>query len=83
MRAVFATEAALRNLLQPIKMNLASPGNLVSRVHWHVIPSFADDSHCPQAIGDTRQRDAAANARPEGFEDALAARLAGEPGAPA
>ena len=50
MRAVFATEAALRNLLQPlIKMNLASLGNLVPHVHWHVIPRCADESHFPPA----------------------------------
>jgi len=85
MRAVFATEAALRNLLQPLtlKMNLASLGNLVPHVHWYVIPRFADDSHFPQAVWGARQRDDAARVRPERFEDALAARLAGELGAPA
>jgi diadenosine tetraphosphate (Ap4A) HIT family hydrolase len=83
MRAVLATEAALRNLLQPLKMNLASLGNLVPHVHGHVIPRFADDGRSPQAVWGERQRDAAAKALPEGFEDALAARLAGELGAPA
>ena len=73
MGVVFATEAALRYLLQPLKMNLASLGNLVPHVHWHVIPRCADDGHLPQADWGARQRDAAAKALPEGFEDALGA----------
>ena len=83
MGVVFATEATLRYLLQPLKMNLASLGNLVPHVHWHVIPRCADDGHLPQTDWGARQRDAAAKALPEGFEDALAARLAGALGAPA
>jgi diadenosine tetraphosphate (Ap4A) HIT family hydrolase len=87
MGMVFATEAALRYLLQPLKMNLASLGNLVPHVRrhvdLHVIPRCADDSHFPQAVWGARQRDAAAKALPEGFEDALAARLAGALGVPA
>jgi len=70
-------------VLQPLKMNLANLGNLVPHVHWHVIPRCVDDSHFPQAVCGPRQRDAAAKALPEGFENALAARLAGEFGAPA
>jgi diadenosine tetraphosphate (Ap4A) HIT family hydrolase len=83
MRVVFATEDALRNLLSPYKMNLASLGNLVPHVHWHVIPRFADDSHFPQPVWGERQREGAAQALPAGFEAALAARLAGELGASA
>jgi diadenosine tetraphosphate (Ap4A) HIT family hydrolase len=87
MGMVFATEAALRYLLQPLKMNLASLGNLVPHVRrhvdLHVIPRCADDSHFPQAVWGARQRDAAAKALPEGFADALAARLAGALGVPA
>src|SRR5205085_2537522 len=33
MRAVFATESALRGLFQPDKMNLASFGNQVPHIH--------------------------------------------------
>src|SRR5262245_35202155 len=56
MNIVFAVEAALRALLAPQKVNLASLGNLVPHVHWHVIPRFADDSHFPQAVWGVRQR---------------------------
>lgn len=50
MDAVFATEAALRELLRPDKVNLASLGNMTQHLHWHVIPRFADDRHFPQPI---------------------------------
>jgi diadenosine tetraphosphate (Ap4A) HIT family hydrolase len=56
MRAVFLVESALRAALQPDKVNLASLGNVVPHLHWHVIPRFADDAHFPQPIWGARQR---------------------------
>jgi len=50
MNVVFATEAALRSLLRPDKINLASLGNVVPHLHWHVIPRWHDDSHFPAPI---------------------------------
>jgi len=50
MRAVFATEAALRDLLQADKINLASLGNAVPHLHWHVIPRYRDDSRFPAPV---------------------------------
>lgn len=50
MRVVFAVEAALRALMSPDKINLASLGNVVPHLHWHVIPRFADDPHFPAPI---------------------------------
>lgn len=57
MAAVFAVEAALREVLAPDKVNLASFGNLVPHLHWHVIPRFAGDAHFPQSVWGERQRD--------------------------
>jgi diadenosine tetraphosphate (Ap4A) HIT family hydrolase len=57
MDAVFATEAVLRDLLKPDKINLASLGNAVPHLHWHVIPRFAGDAHFPQSVWGERQRD--------------------------
>jgi len=54
---VMATEAALRNLLQPDKINLASFGNMVPHLHWHVIPRYRDDRHFPESVWGTPQRD--------------------------
>jgi diadenosine tetraphosphate (Ap4A) HIT family hydrolase len=50
MRVVFATEHALRQLLQPAKINLASLGNMVAHLHWHVIARFGDDRHFPASV---------------------------------
>lgn len=57
MKAVFATESALRDLMAPNKINLASLGNVVPHVHWHVIPRWNLDSHFPEPIWTTAQRD--------------------------
>ena len=50
MRVVFAAEQALRGLMRPAKINLASLGNTVAHLHWHVIPRFADDKHFPGSV---------------------------------
>jgi diadenosine tetraphosphate (Ap4A) HIT family hydrolase len=50
MRVVFALEAGLRVLLRPDKINLASLGNAVPHLHWHVIPRFRGDPHFPGSI---------------------------------
>jgi len=57
MQAVFATETALRGLMKPDKINLASLGNLVPHLHWHVVPRFADDRHFPNPIWGAPTRD--------------------------
>lgn len=59
MNVVFAVERALRRTLSPAKVNLATLGNMVAHVHWHVIPRFANDPHFPQPVWGTRQRDGA------------------------
>lgn len=56
MRVVFRVEAALRHLYRPDKINLASFGNVVPHLHWHVIPRWCDDRHFPQPIWGTPQR---------------------------
>jgi len=50
MEAVFATEAALRSLLRPDKINLASLGNVTPHLHWHVIARYRDDRHFPAPV---------------------------------
>ena len=50
MNAVCVVESALRDLMQPTKINLASLGNVVPHVHWHIIPRWADDTHFPDPI---------------------------------
>lgn len=50
MHIVFAVEQALRELLKPDKINLASLGNMTPHLHWHVIPRFHDDRHFPNPV---------------------------------
>jgi diadenosine tetraphosphate (Ap4A) HIT family hydrolase len=57
MGAVFAVEDALRAVYRPLKINLASLGNITPHVHWHVIARFADDPHWPKPVWGERQRD--------------------------
>jgi diadenosine tetraphosphate (Ap4A) HIT family hydrolase len=57
MRVVFAAEAALHEVMAPDKINLASLGNLVPHLHWHVIPRFAGDPHFPNPVWGAKLRD--------------------------
>ena len=50
MRVVFAVEQALVTVLAPDKINVASLGNRVPHIHWHIIPRFRDDPHFPNPI---------------------------------
>ena len=76
MRVAFAVERALRARLAPVKMNLASLGNMTPHLHWHVIARFADDSHYPQPVWGTRQRDSRPAAESPELAVGLAADLA-------
>ena len=65
MRVVFAVEQAMRNVFNPDKVNLASFGNMVPHLHWHIIPRFSGDAHFPDPVWAKRRRRkvAAATAR--------------------
>ncbi len=57
MDAVFVVEGAVRKVMQPLKINLASLGNMTPHLHWHVIPRYAGDRHFPAPIWAAAQRD--------------------------
>ncbi len=88
MAVVFAAEKALRALFRPDKINLASLGNLVPHLHWHVIPRFADDRNFPAPIwAEARRKASPANPalpRPtiskHALHEAIAQALAEEKG---
>ena len=71
MEVVFAVVSVLREHLDPAKVNLASLGNAVPHLHWHVIPRYEDDPHFPQPIWSTPRR-AVASDRPHPDTAALA-----------
>ena len=57
MQTVCKVEDVVRMVMQPDKINLASLGNVVPHLHWHVIPRFADDPHFPNPVWGARLRD--------------------------
>ncbi|UUX96840.1 HIT family protein [Aquabacterium sp. J223] len=56
MAAVTAVERTLRAQLRPTKVNLASLGNAVPHLHWHVVARFDWDSRFPQPVWAPAQR---------------------------
>ncbi|MDP2135652.1 MAG: HIT family protein [Sulfuritalea sp.] len=77
MAVVLATERAVRRTVNPDKINLASLGNLVPHLHWHVIPRWKDDSHFPAPIWAAAQRAGTPRPAPSHvqLQHALAAEL--------
>jgi diadenosine tetraphosphate (Ap4A) HIT family hydrolase len=77
MDAVIAVERVLREQLKPAKVNLASLGNMVPHVHWHVIARFEGDPAWPAPVWAPAQREAdpaqvaQVEARRSALEDAL------------
>lgn len=57
MMMVCKTEQVVRDVMRPDKVNLASLGNVVPHLHWHVIPRFADDPHFPNPVWGPGLRD--------------------------
>ena len=57
MQAVAKVETVLREHLKPTKVNLASLGNVVPHLHWHVIARFDWDARWPAPVWAPRQRE--------------------------
>ncbi len=56
MQAVCKVEQAIRDVMQPHKINLASLGNMVPHLHWHVIPRYQHDAHFPNPVWAATER---------------------------
>jgi len=76
MDVVFAVEAAVREVVRPDKINLASLGNVVPHVHWHVIPRWADDPNFPDSIWSAARRERTPREVPPELRAALSVLLA-------
>ena len=75
MRVVFATESAVRTSYRPDKINLASFGNVVPHLHWHIIPRWQDDRHFPEPVWGRVNREGAAGQRPVVSDEELGQAL--------
>jgi diadenosine tetraphosphate (Ap4A) HIT family hydrolase len=79
--AVYQVEGAIRETMAPAKINVASLGNVVPHLHWHVIPRYTDDAHFPAPVwaNSVRETDAAVldarRARLPQLADAIARRF--------
>ena len=41
----------------PAKINIASFGNMLPRVHWHIMARFENDDYFPEPMWGTKQRE--------------------------
>ena len=65
-------ESVMLAYYRPDKINVASFGNYLPRVHVHVMARFRDDSHFPEPTWGERQREGRLELPgKEGFEKAL------------
>lgn len=80
--AVATIEGLMLRHLAPAKVNLATLGNVVPHLHWHVIARFAWDTHFPAPVWAPAQREADAARLREleqllpAFEEAVVSALA-------
>ena len=56
MDALWQVELAVREVMLPDKVNLASLGNMTPHLHWHVIPRYLDDAHFPNPVWGATER---------------------------
>jgi diadenosine tetraphosphate (Ap4A) HIT family hydrolase len=71
MGVVFAVEEAVRRVMNPDKINLASLGNLTPHLHWHVIPRFEHDRHFPMPVWCEPKRERSAEQASENYRQRL------------
>jgi len=83
LEVLLRTERVVRTVMQPQKINLASLGNMVPHLHWHVIPRWADDRSFPDSVWSPARRSTAADllsarqARAQALAPALQEALSG------
>lgn len=62
---------------KPDKINMASFGNMLPHVHWHIMARYKNDSYFPEPMWGAKQREGAAKAAPmEPFLEKLLKELA-------
>ena len=60
-RIIDVAEKLMLSYFQPDKINIASFGNILPQVHWHVMARFATDSYFPEPMWGEQQRQAQLN----------------------
>ena len=75
MDVLWQVEHVVREVMQPEKINLASFGNMVPHLHWHVIPRYTDDAHFPAPVWAEAKRQPTAVSRQARTERLPALRM--------
>jgi len=57
MDLLCAIEEEMLAYYRPHKINIASFGNYLPRQHWHIMARFREDSHFPEPMWGTKQRE--------------------------
>jgi diadenosine tetraphosphate (Ap4A) HIT family hydrolase len=57
-QALDVIEKLMLEYYRPEKINIASFGNMLPHVHWHIMARFANDSYFPEPMWGAKQRDA-------------------------
>ncbi len=55
-RALDIIEKEMLSFFEPKKINIASFGNYVPHVHWHIMARFEEDSYFPEPMWGEKQR---------------------------
>lgn len=50
-------EKEMLSFFKPSKINIASFGNMLPRVHWHIMARFENDEYFPEPMWGTKQRE--------------------------
>ncbi|CAA6821122.1 MAG: Diadenosine tetraphosphate (Ap4A) hydrolase and other HIT family hydrolases [uncultured Sulfurovum sp.] len=56
-RVLDIIEKEMLRFFKPKKVNIASFGNYVPHVHWHIMARFEEDSYFPEPMWGTKQRE--------------------------
>ncbi|CAB5500549.1 HIT family protein [Bathymodiolus thermophilus thioautotrophic gill symbiont] len=60
-RIIDITEKLMLSYFNADKINIASFGNLLPQVHWHIMTRFETDSHFPEPMWGKKQRSSQLN----------------------
>jgi diadenosine tetraphosphate (Ap4A) HIT family hydrolase len=81
MECLDVIELEMLKYFKPEKINIASFGNMLPRVHWHIMGRFLNDSYFPEPMWGVKQREGDVKMAPlepfiENLKAVLASRLA-------
>ena len=80
MECLDVIELEILKYFKPEKINIASFGNMLPRVHWHIMGRFLNDSYFPETMWGVKQREGDVKMAPlepfiENLEAVLTSRL--------